>query len=114
MATFTVAVTSSVSLNGFLFAGEMHLVHYNTKVCTDCTLYNVHAKWSSFLTFQTSFRPCFLKKLQAASLTPVENLPLLTIATNVNLFNDLTTDIVDTSGNLPLLVSMTMVGHLEL
>jgi hypothetical protein len=31
-AQFTVAVTSD-SLNGFLFAGEMHLVHYNTKVC---------------------------------------------------------------------------------
>jgi hypothetical protein len=97
MAQFTVAVTSSDSLNGLLFAGEMHLVHYNTKVCTNSTLYNLHAKWSSFLTFmfQTSFRLCFVQNLQTASLTPVT---AVVTAINVNLFNDMTTDIVDTRG----------------
>ncbi len=51
-----------------------------------------------------------------ASLTPVGNWPLLSLAINVNQFNDLTTDIVHTGGtvNLPLLVSLTIVVLLVL
>jgi hypothetical protein len=96
MAQFTVAVTSD-SLNGFLFAGEMHLVHYNTKVCTNSTMYR-QMKLVPDIPVPEFIPALFRKKITIGIIDTSGTFAAVVTAIDVKLFNDMSTDIGDTSG----------------